>query len=145
TVIALGAAMLGFDASAARSQNQRVAAPKTQEQRIAAPADLEWPRDNLTVFAGRVAEYARNNRLLTITSETDWQTRETRTFQYADERALLKRLRLAGKAFVADDWSQIESARGRLREGIRAKVWVCGQASKQTIVRIDWEPLRKQS
>jgi hypothetical protein len=123
------------------TQNRLVA----QDQRIAAPEDLDCPRDNLTVFIGRVAEYARNDRRLKVTIDTDWQTKETRTLNYADERTLLKRLRLNGKVFVESDWSEIESAESKLREGVRAKVWVCGRASEQRIVRIDWEPPHERS
>ncbi len=140
-IVLLGAAFLA--GGAAQPQDRRVAAP-AQDQRLAAPADLDCSRDDLTVFAGRVAEFTRNGKRLRITIETDWQTRETRTLRYANDQELLKRLRLDGKTFAASDWSKIESAGGRTPAKLRAKVWVCGQAPKQRIVRIDWEPAREQ-
>jgi hypothetical protein len=45
-----------------------------------------------------------------------------------------------GKVFAESDWSEIESAKSRLREGIRAKVRVHGRTSEEGIARIDWEP-----
>jgi len=108
-------------------------------QRIAPPKDLDCPHNQATVFAGEVVKFERRKNQLSVTIKTDWATTETRSLNFLDEEALLKIFRLDGKPFRREHWQRIETDDRSLRAGVRANVWVCGEADRQVVKLIDWE------
>jgi hypothetical protein len=108
-------------------------------ERVRPPDDLPCSRDELSLFAGTVSRYARTKTSLELTVDTEWDTHEPVTLRAADEAALTKHLRLDGKPFAAGDWSRLEASAGRLREGVRVKIWLCGKGTEAAPARVDWQ------
>jgi len=60
-----------------------------------------------------------------LTIHTDEDTTETVTLRHPGTNDPTPLLTIAGAAFSTADWSRIESASGKLRDGQRASAWVC--------------------
>lgn len=117
---------------------------RVQEERtgrIGPPASLNCSRNDLTSFTGRVLAYSRAKDRLFIRVRTDEQTTENFTLRYRRKDELAKWFLLRAEPFKAEDWQLIETARGRLRVGMRATVWVCND-NPQPVV--DWQPQERQ-
>ena len=109
-------------------------------QRTRPPASLQCSRDHLTSFQGRILEYKRNQQDLSLRVRTDEETTESFTLKWGPSEKAETWLLLRGEAFKAEDWKQIESAPGKLQEGMRVFVWVCDDGSKPVF---DWRPKEK--
>lgn len=98
--------------------------------RVRPPESLGCDRNELTSFTGEVTRYSRTDRVISLAIHTDANTNES--FELPEP----VRLRFGGQEFRAEDWSKVESAKGKLKEEVRATVWVCEGGPKT----LDWEP-----
>lgn len=105
-------------------------------QRLRPPASLKCSRDHLTSYQGRVLDYKRSENQIAIRIRTDEETTETFTLKWRGEKPE-KWLLLRGEEFKPTDWKMIESAPGRLIDGMRIIIWVCDDGSKPVL---DWRP-----
>ena len=106
--------------------------------RIRPPEGLRCDPDRLTSFTGRVTNYRRGTSTLSLRVQTDEGTVGRITI-YLDPRVgAAKHFLIEGEPFKPADWKRIERAPRRLRAGMRATVWVCGENSVQPVV--DWRP-----
>lgn len=105
-------------------------------QRLRPPASLKCSRDHLTSYQGRVLDYKRSENQIAIRIRTDEETTETFTLKWGGEKPE-KWLLLRGEEFKPTDWKMIESAPGRLIDGMRIIIWVCDDGSKPVL---DWRP-----
>jgi hypothetical protein len=106
-------------------------------QRVAAPAEIPCSRDHLTLYNGRVLALSRSKRRTTIRIRTDYDTSETVTLSHSGSGSPLQWFRLSGGPFRQSHWRLIESARNRLKRGVRANIWVCDDGSNPIV---DWQP-----
>jgi hypothetical protein len=106
-------------------------------QRLRPPASLTCSRDHLTSFQGRILDYKRGKQDLALRVRTDEATTESFSVKWnASEKAEMWFL-LRGEEFTPGDWKLIESAPGKLLDGMRVIVWVCDDGSKPVF---DWRP-----
>src|SRR5262245_37664871 len=108
-----------------------------QAQRLRPPAVLQCSRDHLTSFQGRILDYKRGEQDMTIRVRTDEQTTESFTLKWANSEKAETSFLMEGERFKPEDWKRIESAPGKLRDGMRIIVWVCDDGSKPVF---DWRP-----
>jgi hypothetical protein len=108
-----------------------------QRERLAPPAAVTCPRDNLTVYFGRVVAYRRGATSTYLRIRTDYDTTEEVTVRHRRGQSPARWFLLGGEPFTARDWTKIESRRGRLRPRMRAHAWVCNDGSNPFI---DWRP-----
>jgi hypothetical protein len=106
-------------------------------QRARPPAALQCSRDHLTSFQGRILEYQRGEQDVVLRVRTDEETTESFTLAWGTSEKVETWLLLRGEGFKAEDWKQIESAPGKLHEGMRIIVWACDDGSKPVF---DWRP-----
>jgi hypothetical protein len=125
-LLLLAAALL---APAARAQEGR---------RIAPPPGVTCDRDRLTSFTGRVTRYLRTYTNVALGVRTDEATSEAFMIRFPRSPLPTKNFLLNGEPFKASDWKKVELARGRLRAGMRATVWVCEDGTTPSVV--DWRP-----
>jgi hypothetical protein len=134
----LSLAIIALLLSSAFAQGRR--APQPAAQRIAPPAALKCSRDHLTSFTGRILAYRRTPARLFLRVRTDEATTESFTIKLSKDEKAETYFLLRGEAFTQNDWQAIESSTGRLKQGMRATVWVCDDGSKPVI---DWRPAEK--
>jgi hypothetical protein len=113
----------------------------SQADRIRPPASIDCPRDHLTAYTGRVVGWTRGNERSTIRIRTDWDTDESATLRHAGTDDPSRSFLLRGATFKPEDWTLIEASKGRLRDGVRATVWVCDDKRPPVI---DWAPPPRQ-
>lgn len=104
--------------------------------RLRPPRTIECPRDKLTSFTGRVASYSRTDERINIVIHTDSETTEKFTLRYSKGADPAQWFLMKAEPFKPDDWKVIESAKGRLRPGIRATIWVCEGGANPVV---DWQ------
>ncbi|HEX8293126.1 MAG TPA: rhodanese-like domain-containing protein, partial [Pyrinomonadaceae bacterium] len=107
--------------------------------RVAAPAGLRCGINDLTLYDGEVVKYQRKPGSTYLRIETNFDTTEEVTLRHpgTDDPAAL--FLINAEPFKSSDWAKIETARRKLRPGMRANVWVCiGDPSVQPVV--DWRP-----
>lgn len=109
------------------------------EGRVQPPADLECPRDRLTLYGGRVLHYQRGPGRTTIRIRTDWATTETVTIAHPGSSDPSRWFLIERQPFTAADWARIEQRPGQLRAGQRAAAWVCDDGRNPVV---DWQPPR---
>jgi hypothetical protein len=68
---------------------------------------------------------------------TDEATTESFTLNFRRAEDAAKWFLLRGEEFKQSDWALIELRRSRLRQGMRATVWVCDD---RTTPIVDWRP-----
>ena len=115
--------------------------PSGERQRP--PGAIDCPRDRLTSYTGKVTSYSRGEDRLRIRIHTDWDTDEEFTLQFRKGEDPAGRFLFRSEAFRPDKWKAIESAKGRLRPGMRAAVWEC-KAGGYPELTIDWQPPSEQ-
>ncbi len=103
------------------------------------PRTVECPRNHLTSYTGRLTSYNRSEEQLQFRIRTDWDTDEEFTLRFAKGEDPTGRFLLRSDTFQPGDWRAIESAKGRLRPGVRATVWEC-KADGRPQLTIDWLP-----
>lgn len=108
-------------------------------QRLAPPEAVKCPRNNLTVYEGRVVAYRRAAAQIFLRIRTDAGTSESVTVRHRRGEDPSRWFLLWAEPFRPADWRQIESRKGRLRAGMRANAWVCDDGSNPVI---DWRPRR---
>jgi len=92
--------------------------------RLRPPDAVTCPRNDLTVYAGRVTNLERQKGATALTIATDSKTTERVTIHHPDSADPDASFLLKGKPFGKADWDLI-APKGTLREGIRANAWVC--------------------
>ena len=92
--------------------------------RMRPPESVTCPRNDLTVYAGRVTSLDRQKNSTTLTIATDWKTTERVTITHKEPADPDGSFLLKGKPFVKADWDVI-AQKGTLRENVRANAWVC--------------------
>jgi hypothetical protein len=92
--------------------------------RMRPPDAVTCPRNDLTVYAGRVTSLDRQKGATLLTIVTDWKTTERVTVRHPDSADPDASFLFKGKPFGKADWDLI-APKGTLREGIRANAWVC--------------------
>ena len=92
--------------------------------RIRPPASVTCPRNDLTVYTGRVTKMERQKTETSFTIATDWKTTERVTVRHPDSADPDASFLFKGKPFGKADWDVI-APKGTLRDGIRANAWVC--------------------
>jgi len=122
---------------APQPQNER---PRAAGQRIAPPSSLKCPRDHLTSFMGRITKYQRTQTRILIRVRTDEETTENFTLKFTRNDDPTRLFLLRGEEFKRSDLKLIEVSTGRLREPMRAIIWVCDDGSNPVI---DWRPPEK--
>jgi hypothetical protein len=109
-------------------------------QRLRPPSSLQCSRDRLTSFQGRILEYRRGKQEISMRVRTDEETTENFTLKWEADGKAEALFLLRGEEFTSEDWKRIESGPGKLHEGMRVVVWVCGDESKPVF---DWRPPEK--
>jgi hypothetical protein len=92
--------------------------------RIRPPEGVTCPRNDLTVYAGRVTSLERQKGATSLTIATDSQTTERVTIRHPEAADPDAWLLFKGKPFTQADWNAI-APKGALRDGVRANAWVC--------------------
>jgi hypothetical protein len=92
--------------------------------RMRPPDAVTCPRNDLTVYAGRVTSLDRQKGATLLTIVTDWKTTERVTVRHPDSADPDASFLFKGKPFARADWNLI-APQVTLREGIRANAWVC--------------------
>ena len=125
TVALAISAALTLDAQTRRGQ---------QPDRQRPPETFACRSNDLTSYTGTVVRYQRQTGQTTLTIRTDWETTETVTLRHprSDDPSVF--FRIQGRPFTGADWAAIERAKGVLRDGTRAAVWVCKDGKMQ----VDW-------
>ena len=103
--------------------------------RVRPPDAVTCPRDNLTLYAGRVLAMDRQRDSTTLTIATDWKTTERVKITHPNSGDPAASFLMKGKPFVKADWALIATD-GKLRDGARASAWVCSDGRNPVI---DWE------
>ncbi|MCP9496139.1 MAG: hypothetical protein MSG64_16950 [Pyrinomonadaceae bacterium MAG19_C2-C3] len=138
---ALWLLLCGFTCCTEAQEARRSPPPNTQgagrSGRLAPPAQSPCPRNNLTVYSGRVIVYKRQGNRTLIRVRTDWDTTEDVVLRSARRDELARMFLLHGEPFDADDWTAIEISEERLRPGVRVNAWVCDNGAQPLI---DWQP-----
>ncbi|HEX8335260.1 MAG TPA: rhodanese-like domain-containing protein [Pyrinomonadaceae bacterium] len=107
--------------------------------RVAAPPGLECGINDLTLYDGEVVKYERKPGSTFLRVETNFDTTEEVTLRHPGTDDPSPLFLINAEPFKSSDWSKIETARRKLRPGMRANVWVCiGDPSIQPVV--DWRP-----
>jgi hypothetical protein len=110
-----------------------------REARVRPPAQIDCPRDHLTLYGGRVTSYRRALGRTMIRIRTDWDTSETVAIKHPGSDDPRRWVLLEGGPFEAAGWPRIEESKGRLRKGMRAAAWVCDDGRNPVV---DWQPPR---
>lgn len=129
----LAAALLACSAPALAQTPESL----VREGRMIPPARLTCPRDQLTSYTGQAIGFTREPGVTAITLHTDWDTTETVLIRHPGTDDPSARFLIGGRPFSQDDWALIEAAHGKLRDGLRATAWVCGDGV--TPVLVDWQ------
>jgi hypothetical protein len=98
--------------------------PQSEPGRMRPPENVTCPRNDLTVYAGRVTSLERQKNSTSLTIVTDWKTTERVTVRHSESADPDASFLLKGKPFAKADWDLI-APKGTVREGIRANAWVC--------------------
>jgi len=143
--LVLTGAIIASIASTAGAQARKAPQPQNESQRpagqrIAPSSSLKCPRNRLTAFMGRVTAYRRTQTRIVIRVRTDEETTENFTLKFTKNDDPAKLFLLRGEEFKPDDLKLIEVSTGRLRNPMRAIVWVCDDGSNPVI---DWRPPEK--
>jgi len=104
--------------------------------RIRPPEGVTCPRNELTVYAGRVTSLERQKGATSVTIATDWKTTERVTIRHPEAADPDASFLIKGKPFTKSDWDAI-APKGTLRDGTRANAWVCRDGRNAII---DWLP-----
>ena len=103
--------------------------------RMAPPAILKCDRSDLTLYDGRVLTYRRRKGTTFLRVRTSFDTTEAVTIRHPGDPSEF--FLINGEPFTKADWRRIEKAKGVLRYGVKANVWVCrGNPKIQPVV--DW-------
>lgn len=105
--------------------------------RLLPPSALACSRDHLTSYSGRPLAYERTPDRIVLRIRTDEETTESVTLSVERGEDPLRWLLIEGEPFQSGDWARVETALGRLREGVRVIAWVCDDGSKPVL---DWRP-----
>lgn len=105
-------------------------------QRLAPPASVTCDRNELTVYSGRITAYSRTPTRTTLIIATDWDTTERIVIRYPRGKTPPAQFLYEGRRFTFADWSRIERLPRKLRAGVRANIWVCGDARNPIV---DWQ------
>ena len=108
-----------------------------QQGRLRPPVKLGCAREKLTSFSGTIRSYSRGSDRILLRMRTDEDTTERFVMRYRKGEDPAKWFLLRAGIFRVEDWTTIESGRGRLRRGMRATVWVCEGGVNPVV---DWEP-----
>ena len=106
-------------------------------QRAAPPSPVTCDRNHLTSFTGRVVSYNREKGRIALAMRTDEETNEKFSVRLEQGEDGSKHFLMRGQQFTETDWAIIEVSRSKLRQGMRAIVWVCDDGSAPVI---DWRP-----
>lgn len=113
--------------------------PQQPRGRPIPPPRLECDRSDLTSYDGRVIAYRRRRGSTFLRIRTNSDTTEEVVIRHRATDDPSEFYLLKGEPFTKSDWRQIEKAKGVLRPGMRANVWVCrDNPSVQPVV--DWRP-----
>lgn len=105
--------------------------------RLAPPESVKCDRNHLTSFTGKILSYSRKPGRVSLRVRTDEETTESFTLRYAKSEDAARWFLMRGEPFKRTDWALIERRRYRLRQPMRATVWVCDDGSNPMI---DWRP-----
>lgn len=104
--------------------------------RVAPPAAVSCDRNELTLYAGKVASYSRSRGKTTLVIDTFSDTREKVTLRHPRSDDPSRFFLIHGTPFTDKDWNRIELRRGKLHPGMTAFAWVCENGT----VVVDWRP-----
>jgi hypothetical protein len=104
-------------------------------QRVRPPDAVTCPRNDLTVYTGRVTAWDRKPDATSLTLITDWKTTEHVVVKHPAGADVSASFLMRGKPFAKDDWAVI-APDGKLKDGVRASAWVCRDGRNPII---DWE------
>jgi len=105
--------------------------------RMRPPESVTCPRNDLTVYAGRVTGLERQKAATSLTIATDSKTTERVTIRHPESADPDASFLIKGKPFTKSDWDAI-APKGTVREGLRANAWVCRDG--RVIVDFDVPP-----
>jgi hypothetical protein len=84
-----------------------------------------------------VLEFKRSKGQTSFRMRTDEDTAESFSLKHPGTEDGSEWFLMRGETFQKKHWNLIESEKGRMRPGLRATVWVCGDGSKPIV---DWQP-----
>jgi len=102
--------------------------------RMRPPDAVTCPRNDLTVYTGRVTSWDRKADSTSLTIATDWKTTEHVVIRHPGADAAASFL-MKGKPFAKEDWAAISTG-GNLKDTARASAWVCTDGRNPVV---DWE------
>jgi hypothetical protein len=108
--------------------------------RIASPAVISCDRNQLTSWTGAVSGYRRQDKSTWLEISTDEQTVEQTTIEHDGAADASAHYLLRSEPFTQADWPAIETAPGKLIDGVRATAWICLDGRTPPV--IDWQPQR---
>lgn len=103
--------------------------------RLRPPANLPCDRNQTTSYTGAASSYSRSKSALKLVVLTEEGTRESVRLTIRKGENLEKFFLWEGEPFRAEDWTKLESAEGKLRDGIRVTAWVCSSGATPVL---DW-------
>jgi hypothetical protein len=105
--------------------------------RIRPPDSIRCDPNHLTSFTGRILSYQRSPGRVSIRMRTDEATTESFKLNFRRTEDAARWFLLRGEEFKRSDWTLVERSRYRLRQGMRATVWVCDDGTNPIV---DWRP-----
>ena len=113
-------------------------AQRPRGRRIRPPQGLPCSPDHLTSLIGEVKSYSRTSRNVKLAIRTDWNSEESAEVRWTTAaKEAQDYFLLNGEPFKVEDFEKIETKPGKLKNGMRAIVWVC-EGGHQPV--IDWRP-----
>lgn len=101
-----------------------------QQRRYMPPPAVECDRNELTSHTGEVTRYTREADKISLTLKTDDETVESVSLHRGDK------ILLNARQMSKDDWKLVEEKQGKLRQRMRATVWICRGGRPV----LDWQP-----
>ena len=105
--------------------------------RVRPPQNVGCERNDLTVYQGKVRQYARDSKQVSLTIDTDEKTVERIMLKLAGARTAESRFLWAGVPFRTQHWKELETPEGKLKAGITVIAWVCTNGGPPLL---DWQP-----
>jgi rhodanese-related sulfurtransferase len=117
-------------------ESQPTQASGSRGGRLAPPAAVSCDPNNLTSHSGKITSYKRQRGKTVLVMHTSAETVERLTITHRKSDDPSRFYLIEGTAFTSRDWTRIEQRKGKLRNGLSAIAWVCGDGT----TFIDWRP-----
>lgn len=105
--------------------------------RLRPPEAVTCPRDQLTAYSGKPANYERTPERVQLSIHTDWDTVESVRIDLGPDEDARSRFLMRGEPYGQRSLRAIEDAPGKLKAGMAITAWVCESGPRPLL---DWRP-----